>query len=150
MAHFQTTLAVPTSPADTFDYLARFDTTEEWDPGVTEATMVTEEPVALGSRFALQASFLGRTVPLEYEIVEFDPPRRVVLRAENRAVTSVDTITVEADGSGSALTYDAQLRPRGVMRLFAPLLDRMFRRIGEQAAAGLGTALRNRIPEGTP
>ena len=48
--------------------------------------MVTPEPVGLGSVFALDAVFLGNTVPLRYEITDFDPPHRVVLAAENASV----------------------------------------------------------------
>ena len=36
MARYRTTVHVPTAPEETFDYLARFDTTAEWDPGVAE------------------------------------------------------------------------------------------------------------------
>jgi uncharacterized protein YndB with AHSA1/START domain len=134
-----------------FGYLARFDRAQDWDPGVETAEMITPEPVGPGSRFRLVAGFLGRRIPLEYEIIEFEPDTRIVLRAENDSVLSVDTITFAdgADGGtddgtgreGSVVVYDARLDAKGAARLLDPLLALVFRRIGDRAAAGLRTHL---------
>ena len=80
-------------------------------------------------------------MPLEYVIVELDAPSTVVLRAESSTVVSLDTITFEASATGSVVTYDADLRLKGVLRLFDPLLAVAFRRIGDNARDGLRTVL---------
>ena len=138
MARYQTSFSSPTSTEAAFSYLSRFSSTAEWDPGVVEACDLTPDPVGVGSAFEVVSSFLGRPVPLRYEIIEFDAPRRVVLRAENLAVRSIDTVTCEprADGS-TVVSYDAVLEPRGAVRLMSPLLALLFRRIGDRAADGL-------------
>ena len=64
-----------------------------------------------------------------------------MLRAENRSVLSVDTITFEDDDHGSVVIYDPRLDAKGVGRLAGPLLAIVFRRIGDRAAAGLRTRL---------
>ena len=56
-------------------------------------------------------------------------------------LTSLDTITVVGDGSGSVVTYDAELTLNGPLRLADPLLGLSFKRIGDRAAAGLIRAL---------
>ncbi|MGZ4682729.1 MAG: SRPBCC family protein, partial [Acidimicrobiales bacterium] len=93
MAQYQATIVAPIEISEAFDYLARFSSTAEWDPGVREAEMVTPEPVGLGSAFRVVASFAGRKVPLRYEITEFDRPYKVTVRAENGSTISQDTIT---------------------------------------------------------
>ena len=135
-----------------FSDLSRFDRAADWDPGVAEGTMLTPEPVGRGSRFALRAAFLGRTIPLEYEIIEFEPGARVVLRAETPLVRSIDTITFASTSAGSSaddatsggtiVTYDARLEPKGLARLGSPLLALAFRHIGDRAALGLRKRLR--------
>ena len=120
-----------------FSALSHFDRAAEWDPGVESAEMLTPEPVGLGSRFALAARFGGRTLPLVYEIVDYQHADRLVLRAENAFVRSVDTITFEDLSDHTAITYDARLVPKGVSRLAAPLFAVAFRRIGDRATAGL-------------
>ncbi len=74
-------------------------------------------------------------------ITEIDAPRRVVLHAENRLFRSVDTIVVTPRDSGSRVTYDARLTPKGVLWLLAWPLAVTFRRVGERARRGLARSL---------
>ncbi len=142
MAHYRKEIVVPTPVATTFAYLSRFSSAEEWDPGVIRAQMITPEPVGLGSRFRLVAAFLRAEVPLEYEIIDYDPPRRVVLTAENRSVRSTDTIAFDATTSGGTVVrYDAVLSPKGAARLADPLFALALRRVGDRAASGLQATL---------
>lgn len=138
MAHYQTSFATPTPAETAFAYLSRFSTTAEWDPGVVEARDLTPGPVGVGSAFEVVSTFLGRRVPLHYEIVEFDAPNRVVLRAENASVCSTDTISCQPGPDGSTIVgYDAVLEPRGAARLLSPLFTVVFHRIGDRAAQSL-------------
>ena len=141
MAHYVARIPVSATRSAAFAYLSRFDRAAEWDPGVAAGEMLTPEPVGAGSRFRLVARFLGRRIPLDYEIVEYDRDERIVLRAENHSVRSVDTITFEDDDQGSVVVYDARLDAKGIGRLADPLLAMVFRRIGDRAAAGLHTGL---------
>ena len=140
MAHYVARIPVSITRSAAFAYLSRFDRAAEWDPGVEAGEMLTPEPVGVGSRFRLVARFLGRRLPLEYEIVEYHD-ERIVLRAENRSVRSVDTITFEDDDRDSVVVYDARLDAKGIGRLADPLLAIAFRRIGDRAAAGLRSHL---------
>ena len=60
-----------------------------------------------------------------------------MLRAENATSVSEDTVEVEPRGEGSRLTYDARVELKGAARLLDPLLGLAFRRLGDNAAAGL-------------
>ena len=60
-----------------------------------------------------------------------------------RTLLSVDVVTVDADGNGSAVTYDAMLTLKGLMKIGSPILDVMFRRIGDRAG-GLRVAIQAR------
>ena len=138
MVHYRRRLVVPVPPDEAFAYLSRFSSAAEWDPGVSSARMVTPDPVGLGSVFALDAVIMGNTVPLRYEIIEFDVPNRVVLAAENASVRSTDAITFSADSSGGTVVqYNADLALKGLARLAAPIFAVAFRRIGDRASDGL-------------
>jgi hypothetical protein len=138
MASYRARVTARRPPAEVFDYMARFSNAAEWDPGVAEATDVNPGAPALGSTYRLTVRSFGRTIPLEYRIVEMDRPHRVVLRAENSTVRSTDVIEVSSGPrSGSTLTYDATLELKGVAALFTPLLGLSFRRIGDRAIVGL-------------
>jgi hypothetical protein len=142
MARYRTTIESTKSPEEAFDYLAEFSNARDWDPGIVEAANLTGEPVGAGSRFRLVSRFLGRHVPLEYRITEFDRPTRVVLTADEASIRSTDEIRFVATDGGSRVTYEAVLE---LKTPFGPLLDPLltvaFRRIGARAAAGLREAL---------
>lgn len=137
MARYVGTIDSVKPPGETFAYLADFSSVAEWDPSAVSARMLGESP-GLGTEFEVVVSFAGRELPFTYRTIGFERPERIVLRAESSTVVSEDTITVRpAKGGGSTVTYDADLRPKGVMRLADPVLALLFKRLGDNAAAGL-------------
>ncbi len=142
MARYRTTIESNKSPDEAFEYLADFANAKEWDPGVVEGENLTGGPPGPGSRFRLVATFLGRRVPLEYQITAFDRAQRVVFQADEAMVRSIDEIRLARSGHRTSVTYEADLRLKGPLgRLLDPFLGLAFRRIGDRAAAGLQTAL---------
>jgi len=137
MAHYRDTVDSARPAEATFAYMANFANVSEWDPTAVEARALQEGEPALGSRFFVRVRWLGRELPLTYEIVAYEPPRRLVLRAENATSVSEDTVEVEPRGERSRLTYDARVELKGAARLLDPLLGLAFRRLGDNAAAGL-------------
>jgi Polyketide cyclase / dehydrase and lipid transport len=152
MARYTATIEAPGDLTDAFDFLSRFSTTEQWDPGVSEAEMLTPEPVGAGSRFRVVASFAGRKVPLTYEITHFDRPHAVTVRAENGTTVSEDTITFApgADAGPATVRYHAELRLKGPFKVLEPLMALLFTGIGDRAAAGLRATLLERASTSGP
>ena len=144
MAAYRGTVECSRPAEAAFAYMANFANVCEWDPTVAEARPLQDGEPALGSRFFVRVHWLGRDLPLTYEITEFEPPRRLVLRAENASSVSEDTVEVEAQGEQSRLTYDARVDLKGPARLLDPLLGLAFRRLGGNAAAGLSRELGRR------
>jgi hypothetical protein len=141
MARYLTTIESTLAPATAFSYMADFSNARIWDPSVSAAVAVGDEPVGIGSAFDLVARFAGRDVPLRYAVVEFDPPTRVVLEAQRPGFVSRDTITVAPAAAGSVVNYDATLVFGGLGRLLDPLMQGIFRRVGARATAGMQAAL---------
>ena len=138
MARYVDAIDLPFSPIAAFDYLAGLHHTADWDPGVSEARRLDpERPLGRGSRFEVVARFLGRRVPMTYEITGYEPPHRLVLRGRAGGVLSIDTITFAPVPGGTRVTYEARLELAGLARVFDPVLDLLFQRIGARAARGL-------------
>ncbi len=140
-AHYEARIDSVRSAADTFDYLARFDSAAEWDPGVVEAAPLDGADVREGSRFRLVASFAGRRLPMTYTVRLYARPREVVLHGTSRLLRAVDRISVEPRGEGSVVTYSADVSLNGPLKVLEPLLAVGFRRTGDRAAAGLRARL---------
>ena len=143
MAHYQTTIDVPATPDAAFAYLADFANTKEWDPSIVEAERLDGDVLGVGSRFRLVVAFFGRRIELEYAIERHESPNLLVLVGKGKSVQSRDTITIEANGDGSRVTYDAQLRLKGPMRLLDKGLQLQFATMSEKAVAGLAARLQN-------
>jgi carbon monoxide dehydrogenase subunit G len=128
-------LPVPVETA--FDCVADFGRTSEWDPGVVQAERLTEGEVRRGSRFRVLVSFLGRRIPLEYSITEFERPTRIVLNGGDSSLRSVDEITFTSRPGGSRVTYEARLAHVNIRRVADPMLELLLQRIGSMAMRGL-------------
>ena len=142
MARYTTTVRTLMTPEAAFDYVADLGNLEHWDPGVSSSTQVVGEGIVADAAYDVRLSTLPMT--LRYETTALDETARsVTLKARNRWLTSLDTITVEADGAGpgSLVTYDAELTLNGPLGLANPLLGLTFDRVGDKAAGGLKQAL---------
>jgi dehydrogenase/reductase SDR family member 12 len=141
MAHYHATIDSPRGPAETFDYLATFSNAAQWDPGVLAGEQLDPGPVRLGTRFRLVVPFLGRRLPLTYVVTRYSPEGMVALEAVSRLLRLADWIEVARDGDGATVSYDADVRLRGPLRLLDPVLQRGFVAVGERATVGLAAAL---------
>ena len=134
------TVMSPRSVEDVFAYLSDFTTTTEWDPGSVQTTRSSGDG-GVGTKYANTSRFNGRETSLEYTVVDFVPNARVQLRGENKTVTAIDTITVEATPDGTRVTYDANFTFRGIAAVAVPFLKGAFKRLGDEAEVGLREAL---------
>jgi len=148
MARYLATVESRSPAAETFGYLAAFSNAAEWDPGVLAGGQLDPGPVGAGSRFRLVVPFAGARMSLTYQVIGFVPDREVVLHAANAVLRSTDRIVVTGAADGSTVSYDAEVRLRGPLRVLDPLLQPGFRVVAERAAAGLTDALSRRPPGG--
>jgi uncharacterized protein YndB with AHSA1/START domain len=128
-----------------FAYLTDFTTTNDWDPGTVETTLVSGTG-GVGTTYHNVSTFAGRRTELDYVVTAVEPDRRIVLEGNNKTVRATDTMTFTATGSGGTrVTYHADFAFKGVVGTVAPLLSPVlavaFKRLGDQAQRGLETAL---------
>ena len=141
MARYRARVATPLPAAEAFDYVADLTNFAEWDPGVRRSVQVAGDGSELGAAYDVTVAAGPRDLTLRYEVDEHDAPHTCLVVARSTVFTSTDRITVEPDGDGSVVTYDAELTLNGPLGLFDPVLRLAFGRIGERAAAGLRRAL---------
>jgi hypothetical protein len=107
------------SPEEVFDYCTDLAREHEWNPKLRRAEKLTGDPIGAGTRF--QAEFLkGDSMVIEY--VGFDRPRTWESVGRSRRLEARTYGRVAATADGARLTMRMVLRPRGVPRLFLPLL----------------------------
>lgn len=141
MARYVVHVRSPKPAAEAFAYMADLSNFAEWDPGVAGVEQVQGDGPGPDAAFDVTVKGVGRPLTLRYHVTAYDPPDKVVAKAQSRLLTSFDTITVRSDGDGSVVTYDAELKLNGLLGLADPLLGLSFNRIGDRAATGLVRAL---------
>lgn len=129
------------TPKAAFAYMADLRNFAEWDPGVKAVRQVKGSGGGPGNVFDVTVAGFPRDLTLRYVTEEHDAPRNLLVVARSTVFTSIDRITVEPAGKGSVVTYDADLRLNGVLRLGDLGLRLVFGHIGDRAAGGLRRAL---------
>lgn len=140
MARYLDAIDLPISCDAAFDVLVDFSSTQRWDPSVVRAHRIGSGPIAAGARFEVVVRVFGVESTLEYTLVEAERPHRIVLRAEQGVLTSLDEISLAPRGAGVRVTYDARIELSGIARVFDGLLNAWFQRSGARSAEGLRRA----------
>lgn len=144
MIQVQRSLKSPLSLEECFSFIADFSNLPVWDPGILSSTRDDEGELRLGSTFRVVARFLGRRVPMSYQVVELAPPKRIVLEGTASTLRAIDEIRFERDGQGSIVHYRADFHMIPALRWAEPLLKPAFDRLAKHAMDGMAVALRKR------
>jgi uncharacterized membrane protein len=101
----------------------------EWYSNIRSVEWLTPPPVAVGSRLAFVATFLGRRLAYTYEVVDLEPGRRLVMRTADGPFPMETTYAWEpADDGVTRMTLRNRGRPSGFARLTAPAMATAMRR----------------------
>jgi uncharacterized protein YndB with AHSA1/START domain len=110
-------------------YASDPDNATAWYENIVAVDWKTEPPLAVGSRVAFVARFLGRRLAYTYEVRELVPGERLVLSTAQGPFPMETTYTWEstADG-GTRMTLRNRGEPSGFSKLAAPVLTTAIRR----------------------
>ncbi len=137
MANYVARVRSPWSPEEAFAYLADLNNFANWDPDVKKVVQIKGDGPGLDA--AYDVTVTGAT--LTYRVEQYEAPHKVLAKASNSLLTSVDVTTVEPQDGGCFVTYDAELTLNGPLGLTDAALQLTFNKIGDKAAAGMAKAL---------
>lgn len=133
-------MTVIASPDRVVNYLMDFANAEEWDAGTQRCTRNNAGPIRPGSSWHNVSKIFGLTTELTYTLEELSD-RTMVFVGKNRGSTSRDTINVDPAGSGSVVTYRADLTMHGAAKLFSPLMKIVFGKLASDTEKQMSTVL---------
>ena len=126
-------------------YAADPDNAPAWYVNITSVEWQTPRAIEVGARIAFVASFLGRRMAYTYEIVEFAPPSRLVMRTAEGPFPMETTYTWEAAGrDATRMTLRNSGNPSGFSRSYAPFVARAMRKANQKDLESLKRTLESR------
>ena len=117
----------------------------EWYVNIETVEWRTAPPLALGSRVAFVAHFLGRRLSYTYEIVELVPGEKLVMRTAEGPFPMETSYTWQATELGATrMTLRNRGTPSGFSKLVAPFMQRAMRRANRKDLSSLKALLESR------
>ena len=127
------------------EYAADPSNAPAWYVKIESVEWETPAAVQAGSKVAFVARFLGRRLAYTYELVEFVPDERLVMRTAEGPFPMETTYTWQPAGDGSTrMTLRNRGEPGGFSRLAGPLMTRAIRRANRKDLRKLRAILQAR------
>jgi hypothetical protein len=109
-----------------------------WYTNIKSVKWQTPPPIAVGSRLDFVARFLGRTLAYTYEIAEYEPGRRLVMRTSQGPFPMETTYTFDPiDAGHTRMRLRNRGEPAGFAAIAAPVMVAAMRRANNKDLATL-------------
>jgi uncharacterized protein YndB with AHSA1/START domain len=108
-----------------------------WYENIERVEWRTEPPLAVGSRVAFVATFLGRELAYTYEVREFLPGERLVMSTDEGPFPMETTYTWAETPGGTRMTLRNRGGAAGFSKLGAPFMAAAMRRANRKDLARL-------------
>src|ERR671935_1501600 len=110
-------------------YASDPDNAPIWYENIESVDWRSPKPLAVGSRIAFVARFLGRRLAYSYEVRDLLPGQRLVMSTDEGPFPMQTTYAWEDTAAGGTrMTLRNRGKPAGFSRLAAPIMARAMRR----------------------
>lgn len=111
------------------EYAMNPDHAPEWYVNIHSSELKTPRPITIGSQIAFKAKFLGRELAYIYEIKEYEPGKKLVMRTAQGPFPMETTYTFQSlDENLTRMTLRNTGNPTGFSKVISPFMATMMRR----------------------
>jgi uncharacterized protein YndB with AHSA1/START domain len=121
MSRIKTSIVIRYPQDETYDYLTDPRNATEWS---TELVAVTYDGDLAQGTTGTDTRKMGRKeIVMPWTVTVYEPPERIVFEY-GRPFPATAEFSFRATASGTLVTCDTELRPRGLWRLLVPIMVR--------------------------
>jgi uncharacterized protein YndB with AHSA1/START domain len=130
MATFAVDSTIHAAPETVFDAMADARNEPQWNSQVSQSRLLTGEPIGVNSRFET----VNRGQPYAATISTYERPSRLVFDVVGKGmdITAAFDYTASGENTASHATFD--FRPKGMLKLFFPLMKPLVAKDGPKQA----------------
>ena len=142
MIKVETSVLVNQPIEKVFEFVTTPENDAQWYIGVESRDHTPGEPAGVGSTSLSEIRFLGVPVSVEWEVTEYDPPKRIDVKTIKGPVSIKSGYTFEAVAEGQTkVKVHGEADLKGVFDLAEPLVERMAQRQWEASFENLKDVL---------
>lgn len=129
----KTSIQIDRSPEEVAAFATDPEKAPKWYVNIQAATWRSEKPIRPGSLFDFKASFLGKKLSYTYEVIEYVPAEKMIMRTAQGPFPMETEYLFERIGPRQTKMYLCNRgEPTGFSRWFTPFMSRMIRRANEK------------------
>jgi Polyketide cyclase / dehydrase and lipid transport len=114
-------------------FAANPDHAPDWYVNIKSAEWQTEKTIKVGSKMAFIAEFLGRRLEYVYEIVDYIPGQKLVMKTADGPFPMETTYTWDSiNENQTKMTLRNKGVPSGFSKIFAPFMSLLMKRANKK------------------
>jgi hypothetical protein len=114
--------------------------------GVFDARLISKEPMGVGATFRKVQRFYGLRTEMSYQIVDFEPNKKLTYKTDSGFLSYQATITLEPVERGTAITYVGMGKLWSLFQLVSPIAALVAKKRFEHDFSSLKERLEAQVP----
>jgi uncharacterized membrane protein len=129
MVDVRTEITINCPVAEVSEYAADPENAPQWYVNIHSIEWKTAKPLMLGSQMAFKAKFLGRELAYVYEVVEFVPGKKMVMKTANGPFPMETIYTWQAiNENKTRMTLTNKGNPSGFNKILSLFMTTMMKK----------------------
>ena len=128
MARVEGEITIGRPVGEVFDFVADERNEPRYNARMVRAEQISEGPIGEGARFRTEVRTMGRAMAMVVQFTDYKRPSRLASVTSSSMMETEGALTFAPVHGGTRMRWSWDVRPRGAMKLMAPLVGAIGRR----------------------